>query len=121
MTLSVFKIHATDDPRKLSQAVIQIVNCLDMYLAELARVLGLQCGDIGQLSSGKLLLQPDSTAWKRALLFVSLYQQLYKKFNGDGPNMIHWMRTNNKDLAESPHLLIVDHGKLESVVSYINE
>ena len=44
----VFKIeNATANERSLSQSVIQVIELLGMYHAELARILGQQCGDIG--------------------------------------------------------------------------
>ena len=50
----VFKI---DDPfnsdRKFSQSLVQVIELLGMYHAELARILGQQCGDISDLASGK--------------------------------------------------------------------
>ena len=117
-SLSFFNIQTTQDPRKLSQAVIQIVDFLDMYQAELARVLNVQCSDIGELSSGKRCLQPETTEWKQALLFVRLYQILFERFDGDEPLIIHWLRADNKQLNKSPHLLIVDDNKLEEVVKF---
>lgn len=76
----VFQIpDSIDDPRKLTQAVIQTTEMLDMYQAELARVLHLNCGDIGQLASGKRCLQKDSKSWEQALLFVRFHRALYVK------------------------------------------
>ena len=116
-----FEIKTTDNARQLTQSILQIIDCLNMYQAELARVLNLQCGDIGQLSSGQQLLSPDSDEWQQALLFVRLYQKLYEKFNGNGAEMIHWMRSSNNPFQQSPHLLIVDENRLEEVVTHIYE
>ena len=115
----MFEISSTEDPRKLTQAVIQIIDCLGMYQAELARVLNLQCGDIGQLSSARSCLVPDTVAWNQALLFVRMYQSLYIFFDGDSVAMIHWLRTDSKKLKQSPHLLIVDDNNLAGVVDYL--
>ena len=115
----VFEISSTEDPRKLTQSVIQIIDCLGMYQAELARVLTLQCGDIGQLSSARSCLVPDTVAWNQALLFVRMYQALYKRFDGDSVAMIHWLRADNIKLKQSPHLLIVDDNNLTGVVDYL--
>lgn len=115
------EIKTTADARQLTQSILQIIDSLCMYQAELARVLKIQCGDIGQLSSGQQVLSPDTVEWKQALLFVRLYQKLYEKFNGDGPDMIHWMRSTNNTFQQSPHLLIVDENRLDEVVSYIYE
>lgn len=60
----VFKIDKPfDSERKLSQSVIQVTEVLGMYNAELAWILGQQCGDIGGLTSGLRCLKRDSAAW----------------------------------------------------------
>ena len=116
----VFKLS---DPfaseRKISQSVIQVVELLGMYHAELARILGQQCGDIGELASGKCCIQKHSAAWYQAVLFIEMYQQLYDCFNGDGVAMYHWMRANNKQLNGTPHFLMVDGGKLQLIHDYL--
>lgn len=44
-------IDAVREPQRLTPAVLQAAGMLGMYRAELARVLHLQCGDIGELTS----------------------------------------------------------------------
>ena len=104
---------------KLTPAVLQACEMLGMYQAELASVLGLQCADIGRMSSIKQFLLPDSMAWENAILFIRLFQCLYNKFNGNEAAMYHWLRADNKQLAGSPLLLIVDEGKLSLVLDFI--
>ena len=114
--MNAFKIETTTDPRKLTQSVIQIIDILDMYQAELARVLKVQCSDIGELSSAKRNLQADTEQWDQALLFVRLYQLLFIYCNAESAKMIHWMRKDSKELDHSPHVLIVDENQLGYVV-----
>ena len=84
----VFEIGSIpDEPRRLTQAVLQITELLGLYQAELARVLGIKCGDIGQLSSGRQNLQPNTDAWRRATRFVRFYRLLYRYRSGDGVAM----------------------------------
>lgn len=116
----VFKLtNPYESERKLSQSVIQVIELLGMYQAELARILGQQCADIGELSSGKRSLQKNTQAWSRAMLFIDIYQQLYDSFEGDGVSMYHWMRTHNAALKGTPHFLLVDDGKLEIIRDYL--
>jgi hypothetical protein len=114
----VFEIEPVpDDPHRLNQVVLQITTMLDMYQAELARILGIKCGDIGQLSSGKQCLQPGTEAWTRALLFVRFYRLLFTQMDGVGVAMRHWLRIGNRQLEGVPNLLIVDDGRLLDVVA----
>ncbi len=62
----------------------QITDMLDTYQAKMAHVLHVKCGDIGQLASGKRIIDPDTKAWKQALLFIRFYRVLYEKMKGDG-------------------------------------
>lgn len=119
MVFKITKPFASE--RKLSQSVIQVTDMLGMHNAELARILGQQCGDIGELISGQRCITKDSDAWNRAVLFIDIYHQLYDYFEGDGVAMYHWMRTYNKYLNGTPHLLIVDEGNLQSVHKYLQQ
>lgn len=114
----VFEIASIPgEPRRLTQTVLQITSMLDLYQAELARVLGIQCGDIGHLASGRQCLQPDTDTWDRATQFVRFYQLLFRRMAGDGVAMRHWLRIEDRQLEAVPHRLIVDEGRLGDVVA----
>lgn len=116
----VFKINnATQNERKLSQSVIQIIELLGMYHAELARILGQQCSDIGELTSGQSCISRNTDAWHQAKLFVNTYNLLFDSLAGDGVAMYHWMRAYNKELGGTPHFLIVDEDKLQLIHDYL--
>ena len=116
----VFEIAAeTADPRKLTQSVLQIIALLDMYQAELARVLRLKCGDIGELACAQRCLETGTEHWQQALLLVRFYRLLYDRMNGVGVAMRPWLRVEIAGLGGVPHLLIVDDDRLEDVVRYL--
>jgi len=114
----VYQIAETfDEPRRLTQAVLQIVDMLGLYQAELARVLRLKCGDIGRLASARQCLEPATPAWEQAQLLVRCYRALYVVHHGDGVAMRHWLRITEDTLDGVPHLLIVDDDRLADVVA----
>lgn len=116
----VFEItDDTSDPRRLTQSVLQVIDLLDMYQAELARVLCLKCGDIGELAAARRCLVTGTGSWEQALLFVRFYRLLYDRMRGDGIAMRHWLRVENVALGGVPHLMIVDENRLAQVVSYL--
>ena len=116
-----FKIDdAFASERKISQSVIQVMEMLGMYHAELARVLGKQCDDIGKLTSGRYCIQKGSGTWYRAVLFVDMYHHLFDCFEGDSVAMYHWMRAHNKRLDGTPLYLIVDENQLQTVHDYLS-
>ena len=120
--LMVFKIaNPFENERKLSQSVLQVIELLGMYHAELARILGQQCGYIGELTSGKRCINENTDVWDRAVLFIDTYHQLYDYFEGDGVAMYHWMRAHNKHLNGTPHFLIVDGHKLQAIHDYLSQ
>lgn len=116
----VFKIEdPASSERKLTQSVIQVTQLLGMYHAELARILGKQCADVGDLSAAKTVIATGTSSWHNAELFVAMYNQLFDCFDGDSVAMYHWMRAPNKSLGGTPHFLIVDDGKLQIVHDYL--
>lgn len=92
---------------------------LGMYQAELARVLGLQCADIGAMASVQKFLEPDSPSWSKAELFIQFYQKLFQRFNGDEVLMVHWLRADLKKFNKSPLLMMVDDGELSVMFDYL--
>jgi len=116
----VFQIPQNiEDPRRLTQAVLQIIELLDLFQAELARVLHLKCGDIGELAGARRCLEPGTDAWGQAQLFVRCYRALFERMHGDGVAMRHWLRVTQPGLGGVPHLLIVDDDRLQTVVDYL--
>ena len=118
----VFRVNNSfASERELSQSVIQVTEMLGMYNAELARILGQQCGDIGKLSSGQSCLRKETQSWQQAVLFIETYNLLFDYFEGDGVAMYHWMRASNHQLDGTPHFMIVDDDKLAAVHHYLQQ
>jgi hypothetical protein len=105
--------------RQLTQAVLQIIQLLNMVNAELARILHCRCEDIGPLANARSTLQPDTQAWQHAEQLVHFYQLLYRYKQGDGVAMQHWFRSRHNTLGNTPHLLIVDADDLEQVIALL--
>ncbi len=93
---------------------------LDLYQAELARILGLQCGDIGELANAQKLLQADSSAWVQAERLIRFYRLLYRYKNGDGVAMRHWLRRMNPRFQQTPHLMLVDEDRLMELLDFLH-
>lgn len=110
--------HA-DDPRLLSQQVVQIMQMLQLYQAEIARILGLHCADVGALARAATCLVPDTPAWERACLLVRCYRALYRRCEGDGVAMYHWLHRELPGFAATPHRLLVDDHALAAVVAHL--
>ncbi len=116
----VFRLQTPiDDPQKRTQAVLQITDMLGLYQAELARILGINCPDIGELASARRNLEPDTGAWRQAGLLIRFYQALYDRLSGDGVAMRNWLRVEQKALQGVPHLQMVDDGELEKIVAWL--
>ena len=108
-----------DDPRLLMQRVLQITEILNMYRAELARVLHLRCAEIGEMANGRMNIEPGTVTWQQARLFVRFFELFYNTLADDEVAMCLWLRVNNVELAGTPLLLIVDDDKLVDVVRYL--
>jgi hypothetical protein len=92
---------------------------LGLYQAELARILGITCSDIGELANAKRFLVPHSEPWRQAILFIRLYNLLYDSFCGDEIGIYHWLRAENNNLDGKPLYLMVDQGRLETVLRHV--
>lgn len=116
-------VHSLKNPcensRRLTQSVLQIIDMLDIYRAELARVLHIKCEDVGFLAERKRDLELETDAWDQAVLFVQMYEALFVYCKGDGVAMCHWLRSENKDLKGVPMLLMVDDDKLSQVLGFL--
>jgi hypothetical protein len=99
--------------------VLQAAELLGLYRAELARMLPLQCGDIGRLSAARELLVQGSRSWQQAVLFIRFYRALFAVMEGDGAAMCHWLRAPDLELEGVPLLLLVDDNRLAGVLEYV--
>ena len=93
---------------------------LGLVRAEVARILGFKCESISALYDGRLLLQQGSTAWLQGELFILFFNLLYDRFAGNRARMVHWFRADNRELGNSPFLLIIDEGELARVEAYLS-
>lgn len=109
----------TRSPARLTPAVLQAAELPGLYRAELARVLHLQCGDIGLPGAAREKLVPGSRSWQQAVLFIRFYRALFAVMEGDEAAMCHWLRASNRQLEGVPLLLLVDEDRLGEVLDHL--
>jgi len=102
--------------KALTQAVLQVTQMLGVYHAELARILHLQCADIGELSNAENVIVINSTEWVQAVKYIELYELLYNLQGGDEALINNWLRKENKYLDGAPLYLMVDRLKIDDVI-----
>ena len=105
--------------KSLTQAVLQVTQMLGVYHAELARILHLQCSDIGDLSNAEKFISINSVSWVQAEKYIKLYESLYGLFDGDEPLMNNWLRKKNKTLNAVPLYLMVDELRIDDVLEVL--
>ena len=110
-----------DAPERLTPAILQAAELLGLFRAELARILGLQCNDVGALAEVRALLEPGSVAWAQAQVFVRFYQVLDGAMQGNEVAMCNWLRRHNEALGNAPFYLIVDEGRLDEVLESLQK
>ena len=106
--------------KTFTQSVLQITQMLGIYHAELARILHLQCADIGDLSNSQKNIQKNSEAWSQAEKFIQMYECLYQKYNGEEASIYNWLRKENNDLDGVPLYLMVDELRIDDVIKSIS-
>jgi len=102
--------------KRLTQAVLQVTQMLGVYHAELARILYLQCADIGAFSNANSVISKKSIAWIQAEKYIELYGCLYDLMNGDEALINNWLRKKNKKLQAVPLYLMVDDLRIDDVL-----
>lgn len=113
--------NVNQSEKKLTQAVLQITQMLGIYHAELARILQLQCADIGELNNAKKVLIKNSVGWQQAEKYITLYEQLYDLKNGDEALINNWLRKQNNTLQAVPLYLMVDELRIDDVINILSE
>jgi len=92
---------------------------LGLYHAELARILKLQCADVGELANAQKTLDVNTIAWQQAEKFISVFECLYLKFQGDETLMCNWLRKQNTELNGVPLYLMVDDDLLDICLAWL--
>lgn len=107
--------------KALTQAVLQITQMLGIYHAELARILGLQCANIGELANASAFISKNSASWHQAEKYIELYECLYQFKNADEALMNNWLRKNNRQLQAVPLYLMVDELRIDDVLAFLKK
>ncbi len=107
--------------KNLTQAVLQITQMLGMYHAELARILHLNCADVGEFSEARKVIQKNSEAWEHAQKFVMFYERLFTKCAGNESCMCHWLRKHREDIKGAPLYVMVDELRIDDVLELFSE
>ncbi|MDH5799911.1 MAG: hypothetical protein OEZ68_03810 [Gammaproteobacteria bacterium] len=92
---------------------------LDLYRAELARILGLQCPQVSDEASLDQILAQNSNAAYRAERFLLFFEALLETFPQDNVRQINWMRRQHAALGNTPLLALVDEGRLEELIELL--
>jgi hypothetical protein len=111
--------EATASPERLTQSVLQIADLLGLNRAELSRLLHLQCSETAQLAAVRQTLLPGTPAWEQGLWLVRFYQALHRRMQGSEVAMFRWLRTRNRQLGDTPLMLLVDHDQLVQVTKFL--
>lgn len=118
--MHLIKLSDVNNSEKtLTQAVLQITQMMGVYHAELARILHLQCADIGELLNAENIIVIDSTEWFQAEKYIELYELLYNLQDGDEALINNWLRKKNKKLNAVPLYLMVDELRIDDVLEVL--
>jgi len=110
-----------NDPHKLARSLLQVMDMLQLYRAEVARILGLRCADVAALGRPGASLSRHTPAWREACLLLRCYQALYLQCRGDSAAMYHWLHRELPEFGATPHRLMVDEHALFKVVAHLEQ
>jgi len=105
----------------LIACVNHATDTLGFYRAELARILGLNCGDVSDSKNLELLFESNEAVRSQAERFICFFLLLETLFPDDTVLMVNWLRRHNSKLGTTPFLAMVDYGRLSDVVEVLRE
>ncbi len=116
----LFKFTALDyTVKELTCSVLQAAQMLTILNAELARILNVQCQDIGHLLDAKSYIEENSEQMSSAVEFIHFYNLLHDYFMGDAVEMRHWLRVKNKRLKGIPLFIIIDEHRINDMILFL--
>lgn len=107
-------------PAILTRALLRAAEFLELPQAELAVVVGLSEASISRLAHGQRALEPESTSWQLAALFVRLFRSLDAIVGSDDAAARAWLRSENLGLGGVPRELIREVAGLVRTVDYLD-
>jgi hypothetical protein len=127
------QMHKLDNPfaspESLSHAVVDAGEMLGIERAEVASIINFMCEGtgalfedrvvLGALFEDRVVLEPNTETWRRAELFVRLFEALYDAMDGNGVQMVHWLRSENPALDGEPLVIMEDQGRLADVLEVL--
>ncbi len=117
------QMHKLDNPfaspESLSHAVVEAGKMLGIERAEVASIINFMCEGTGALFEDRVVLEPNTETWRRAELFVRLFEALYDAMDGNGVQMVHWLRSENPALDGEPLVIMEDQGRLADVLEVL--
>lgn len=90
---------------------------LGLYHAELARILHVQCADIGELANAQVVLSKNTEEWLEAEKIIKLYEGLFYLHNGNETLMNNWLRKKHQQLNGVSLYLMVNELGIDKVLS----
>jgi transcriptional regulator with XRE-family HTH domain len=122
MNLAAHKLkpEIADPGAVLTRASLRAATLLGLSQAELARVLGLSAASLSRLAHGGRSLEPGSTSWQLAALFVRLFRSLDAIVGSDDAAAREWLASPNLALGGVPRELMFDLASLVRTVDYLD-
>ena len=94
---------------------------LNLYRAELARILDLQCPQVSDPEILEEQLENNGCVARNAMRFLYFFAQLQKTFPQDDIAQVHWLRKHHRRLGTTPLLAMVDEQNLEAVIHCLQQ
>jgi len=117
--MSYFDMNNLGSSSKLTAAVIQGAQLLNLYNAEIASILGLKCADIVEILNSERMIDPETSQGTKALAFIVLFNLLDEYHHSNQELMSNWLRRKQDGLLDTPLSIIVDQDDLELIVNYL--
>ena len=89
---------------------------LQLYRAELARILGLHCDDVSDNEQLEILIENSQPIRHQAERFVLMYRLIEEYCTEQQTNPANWFRQSRSSLGTSAFYAVIDQHRLEDVI-----
>jgi hypothetical protein len=111
---------APDAAHVLRKALLRAAQRLGLAQKDLGEIVGLSAASVSRLSSGGLVLEPDSKQGELALLFLRMFRSLDAVVGGDEDKARAWFFAPNIHVAGVPNERARTVEGLVDVVQYLD-
>ena len=117
--MSNLSVPSTDPATVLCKATLRAAEQMGLTRGELGDILGVDRTSVHRLAKREQL-DPETKQGELAILLLRVFRSLVSLLGDDPRAVIHWLRTPNEHLGDTPAQLLRSITGITQVVAYLD-